>query len=275
MKPGCQEWDEQVLATCMYAHDIEEVLKLRLPERGGDDFIAWHYEKTGIFTVKSAYMLSLKDEHKTWWEQGSSVRSDGFRSIYKEVWNAKVPQKIRIFAWKLAKEGLASQVNQRSHTLVKTGMCTICGKEDETRYHAVVRCSKAKALRWELRKHWVLPGEDQIGLLRRGRLVVSMLSRLDTEMKAKVLMLFWRAWHLRNDMIHGDGRGSVVGSALFLVSYIESLLLAETDVQGDFGNKGKGLVQVSSHRSRVTQQRSRTTKNGCSVEASSHRGGSS
>jgi hypothetical protein len=64
---------------CMYAHDIEEVLKLRLLERGGDDFIAWHYEKTGIFPIKSAYMLVLKDEHKTWWEQGSSVWSDGFR----------------------------------------------------------------------------------------------------------------------------------------------------------------------------------------------------
>jgi hypothetical protein len=63
MKPGRQEWDEQVLATCLCAHDIEEVLKLRLPERGGDEFVAWHYEKSGIFAVKSAYMLALRNEH--------------------------------------------------------------------------------------------------------------------------------------------------------------------------------------------------------------------
>jgi hypothetical protein len=93
----------------------------------------------------------------------------------------------------------------------------------------------------------VLPGEDQFVETGPNWLLV-MLSRLDVEMKAKVLMLFWRAWHLGNDVIHGDGRGSVVGSALFLVSYIESLRLAETGIQGDFGNKGKGLVQVSAHR---------------------------
>jgi hypothetical protein len=47
MKPWLQEWDEQILATCLYAHDIEEVLKLRLPREGcGDDFVAWHYEKS-------------------------------------------------------------------------------------------------------------------------------------------------------------------------------------------------------------------------------------
>jgi hypothetical protein len=61
-------------------------------------------------------------------------------------------------------------------------------------------------------------------------------------MKAKVLLLFWRAWHLRNDMIHGDGKGFVVGSALFLVSYVNSLRLAEMGVQGSMGDKGKGLL---------------------------------
>jgi hypothetical protein len=44
MKPGLREWDEQIMATCLYAHDVKEVLKLRLPVRGGYDFVAWHYE---------------------------------------------------------------------------------------------------------------------------------------------------------------------------------------------------------------------------------------
>lgn len=31
--------------------------KIRLPNHQIDDFSAWHHEKTGMFTVKSAYKL--------------------------------------------------------------------------------------------------------------------------------------------------------------------------------------------------------------------------
>jgi hypothetical protein len=46
----------------LYPHDAEEVLKIRLSERNYEDYIAWHYEKSGLFTVKSAYHLALQLE---------------------------------------------------------------------------------------------------------------------------------------------------------------------------------------------------------------------
>jgi hypothetical protein len=74
--------------------------------------------------------------------------------------------------------------------MVRTGTCTICGREDETRYHAVIRCPKAKALRRELRKHWALPDEDHFVCTGPDWLLVPLLSRLDAETKAKVLLFF-------------------------------------------------------------------------------------
>jgi hypothetical protein len=62
MKQDRREWDEQLVRSCMYQHDAEEVLKIRLIEVGGEDFIAWHYERFRLFTVRSAYKLALQIE---------------------------------------------------------------------------------------------------------------------------------------------------------------------------------------------------------------------
>jgi hypothetical protein len=96
-------------------------------------------------------MLALRNEHDTWWSQGCSSRPDGARPLLKEVWAATVPQKFRIFAWKLTQEGLTTTRRQEEPTIGKDWDVHHMWKEDETRYHAVVNCPKAKALRWELR----------------------------------------------------------------------------------------------------------------------------
>jgi hypothetical protein len=98
-----------MLKTCMYPHDVEEVLKLCLSDRNPDDHIAWHYERSGIITVKSAYKLAKQSEQEM---VGSTSRSNGGRSLYNEIWKANVPPKVRIFVWRLAQDGLATQLVQ-------------------------------------------------------------------------------------------------------------------------------------------------------------------
>ena len=45
--------------------------------------------------------------------------------------------------------------------IVSTGRCEICGGEDESTAHALVRCDHAQALREAMRQVWVLPDEQQ------------------------------------------------------------------------------------------------------------------
>jgi hypothetical protein len=109
--------------------------------------------------------------------------------------------------------------------LEKIAGCTICGKEDESGYHDVVRCTKAIELRYEMRKYWLLPVEKMFTYIGPDW-VLLLMCELDETMKAKVLLLLWRAWHLRNDIIHRKGAESIIGSASFLVSHDESLEIA-------------------------------------------------
>jgi len=57
---------------------------------------------------------------------------------------------------------------------------------------------------------------------------------------AELLFCFWQAWHLRNNVIHGDGKASVHGSARFVASYWESLLRIRHGRDND--KKGKAPI---------------------------------
>jgi hypothetical protein len=76
-----------------------------------------------------------------------------------------------------------------------------------------------------MRKNWLLPEEKMFTYTVPDWLLL-LLCELDEMMKAKVLLLLWRAWHLQNDVIHGKGTESIKGFVSFLVSYGESLEIA-------------------------------------------------
>jgi hypothetical protein len=102
--------------------------------------------------------------------------------------------------------------------LCETATCQICDMEDETGFHAVVRCTKAVALRQEMRAYCTLPEEEQFQRAGPDWLLL-LLGSLSKEIGAQILMLFWRMWQLRNDIIHGEGTCLIVVSSKFLVRY--------------------------------------------------------
>jgi hypothetical protein len=55
-------------------------------------------------------------------------------------------------------------------------------------------------------------------------------------MRARILLLLWRAWHLRNDCIHHDGKATIAESVSFLKAYLQEPYIqvcVHTDVKGN------------------------------------------
>lgn len=52
-----KEWDAEILKRYFFCHDVEEITKILEPM---EDTIAWHHEKTGCFTIRSAYRLGMQ-----------------------------------------------------------------------------------------------------------------------------------------------------------------------------------------------------------------------
>jgi hypothetical protein len=195
-----------------------------------------------MFAVKSAYRLAQQEEQGERRQTGSSSRPDGSRALYKSLWTTLVLTKVRIFAWRLAQEGLATQCNRQQRKLIRNATCQICGADDMDGHHAVVRCTKARALHYEMRKLWCLPDEAHFQNAGANWLLL-LLDSLQPEVRAHILLLFWCAWHLRNDVVHGDDSGSVMGSAKFLASHSDSLRLACQAPGSGVSDRGKGKVQ--------------------------------
>ncbi|OEL21790.1 hypothetical protein BAE44_0017187 [Dichanthelium oligosanthes] len=73
-----------------------------------------------------------------------------------------------------------------------------------------------------MRQFWELPNEEQ-SLNQLPETLVYLLLGLDTDAAAKLLLLLWRAWHVRNNLTRDDGKLSFAGSVKFLCRYREEL----------------------------------------------------
>lgn len=222
INPVTRCWEEALIRKYCYPHDAAAILQIKLPNRQTDDFLAWHPEATGVFSVRSAYRLGLQAKILNMGSGQCSSEPAGDRSIWNLVWKANVPQKIRVFAWRLATDSLAvaQSLNRRIPKIAPT--CSVCGMEGEDAHHAMVRCTLARGLRFGMRDVWQLPNEETFRYTGKDWFF-NLLDGVTVDMRTKVIFLLWRSWHHRNNVVHGDGKASITASISFLQNYKESL----------------------------------------------------
>jgi ribonuclease HI len=213
-----KSWNVSLLQELFLEHDVQAIQSIQIPPQAQCDRIAWHYESNRVFTVKSAYRLAMKLKHQNRDNVSSSTNADGERSLWNCIWKSRVPPKVRVFAWRLATNTLPTKTNKLSRKLEVCDRCDICGRDAEDAYHAVVRCTKANGLRYALRKHWKLPHEHTFRKTGKDWLLI-LLNQVDMDTGARILLMFWRAWHLRNNIVHDNGKETIERSISFLLSY--------------------------------------------------------
>jgi hypothetical protein len=75
--PTSVSWDIQALQSHFIPMDLELILSIPLTTRRQRDFWAWHYEKSGSFTVRSAYRMLINNrKHRTDWIEHNTGKSD-------------------------------------------------------------------------------------------------------------------------------------------------------------------------------------------------------
>jgi hypothetical protein len=50
-------WDEELLHNLFWSVDVQRILNIPLSRRGVEDVVSWHFNRNGIFSVKSAYHI--------------------------------------------------------------------------------------------------------------------------------------------------------------------------------------------------------------------------
>jgi hypothetical protein len=113
--------------------DWEIIENIPLSTMPQDDFWAWHYEKLGIFSVRSAYrMLIRKWESTSAWVEERLGRSDmkAQEKEWSDLWKIKVPSKIHVFLWRLARQSIPTGDVRHHRNMLPNGGCTLCGGMD-------------------------------------------------------------------------------------------------------------------------------------------------
>ncbi|KAL0458057.1 UNVERIFIED_CONTAM: hypothetical protein Slati_0432900 [Sesamum latifolium] len=141
------EWKVDLLHTVFLPEYAEAILGITR-SLGGQDSIRWHYERNGRYSVKSAYHLLSKG---LWGRaQGGASGSTSYRSdSWSFIWTAKVPPKVRMFAWRVCRNSLPTVMNLARRGVTVSGACPWCGDESEDVLHCLLGCPFARLV-WAL-----------------------------------------------------------------------------------------------------------------------------
>ena len=103
--PLSNQWDKELVQSIFYAPDAAAILAMARPRVAGADVWAWAREKSGLFTVRSAYRHEMQTKIQVTKTVGLP---SGDSAIWKALWKINVLPKIRVFWWRALKNFLPS-----------------------------------------------------------------------------------------------------------------------------------------------------------------------
>lgn len=151
---------------------------------------------SGKFTVKSAYRLAYKENRGGGKADYSnpSLR----KNAWKGLWRLNLPQKVKHFVWKAARDILASKEALRQRHIDVEGGCALCGVLMENVLHILWFCAHAKNV-WNTSKFSLPFDMDVLEKLLR-------LEEVQPGLAEGFIFVYWGIWKERN-VIRTGGRG--------------------------------------------------------------------
>lgn len=98
--------------------DADLIVGIPLPRRPMKDELLWHYEMRGQCTVKNGYHVALRLKFPA-----IPASSEDSKNQWKIIWTLALPEMIKIFAWRAAKNLLPSAENLWKRKVVQEPIC--------------------------------------------------------------------------------------------------------------------------------------------------------
>ncbi|KAH9782560.1 reverse transcriptase domain-containing protein [Citrus sinensis] len=213
------KWNESLIYRHFNRMDADKIVEIPLPRSPKEDTIIWHYDKKGLYSVKSGYQTALSLKFPAM--PSSSMTG---KNQWNIIWSLALPEKIRIFAWRAAKNILPSAENLWKRRVIQEPTCQVCKFGVENVFHALVECKAARKIwRLTLFENDIMQtaGQDFLSLLHE---LYSRRNKADLEL---MIMICWMVWNARNEMLFKGKRENPQA----LVAKAEAVLEAYKRVQ--------------------------------------------
>jgi hypothetical protein len=206
INPVTATWDEDLVRSILEI-DANRILQIPITS-GRDDCVAWHYNRNGVFSVRSAYHCQWKEKYgaRIAAMQGGSTSN---HQIWKNLWKLQVPGKIKIFGWRALRGLMSCNAILANRHIIPDGGCPVCHNGAEDIKHLMFMCDRARAVWrsigiWEKIRNFLQA--DRSGsivleeLIFRGEKVHS----LEVGLAELILTGGWYLWWERRQLTHGE-----------------------------------------------------------------------
>ena len=143
--PSTGDWDEQLVTDTFWPEDASVILTIPI-DVDMVDWLAWHFDPMGKFSVKSAYKLAIqiRDQNLGRDASSSTAASSNAECNWHKIWQLKFPNKVNMFIWRLAHNSLPVRRNLARRGVKTETVCPVCYRLDEDCGHLFFKCKMAK-----------------------------------------------------------------------------------------------------------------------------------
>ncbi|KAK3199848.1 hypothetical protein Dsin_023263 [Dipteronia sinensis] len=110
--------DTTKLDRAMLPINKDIIMSIPISWRGGKDYIAWHFDNKGVYTVQSGYRLALDLR-----VGASSSNSSISLGWWNSPWRLNIPPKVRIFVWRACLNVIPSMKNIWKRKMMASPHC--------------------------------------------------------------------------------------------------------------------------------------------------------
>ena len=139
IKAEIGEWNTSEIQRLFLPHEATTICGIPLSTRLPPNRIIWGLTPSGTFTTKSAYKLLVSHASTNLAGTSSLVQQNKF---WKDLWQLRVPNKIKYFAWRACNSSLPAMVNLQCRHISVLNTCEVCETQPEDELHALWSCSK-------------------------------------------------------------------------------------------------------------------------------------
>ncbi|XP_060960728.1 uncharacterized protein LOC133031275 [Cannabis sativa] len=183
-----RSWDVSLVQDMFNTRDAALILGIPLSSTATEDCWSWTGDRTGSYTVKSAYaMLQLQKTSR------SGENNSGF---WHKLWHLKIPPKVTNFMWRVVSDALPTCLQLVTKCVSISPTCPVCQLHAETPSHVLLNCPLALSC-WH--KVDLIPLADSQGTI--GHWLYSVFANYDDDVICRVVMICWALWKARNTLV--------------------------------------------------------------------------
>lgn len=135
-RPGTKMWDESKVRDMFSAADATAILAIQVPQHDVGDRVAWSRSKNGSYDVKTGYQF--------WYDQHIGENLVPQSGGWSRLWKLNIPQKIKIFIWRLCRNNLPVHMLLRAKGINVPSTCPMCNADIEHLLHIFFDCHFAE-----------------------------------------------------------------------------------------------------------------------------------